>query len=711
MPGSRLLVLAALLPLLGASVGPLSAGPAAAAGASTSATTASTPDAASASAPGPPADPNDPGPTGHEASQGLTLIGSSAESVTPGPACAPGTPLRAYSIVAIGVDITLNGYLDHDPDGRMYVTEADLPRVRAEEAANKAARDGAPFKPGVSIGLQSDAIQPLTLRVLPGECLRITLRNELPNNEPVSLHLHDSSLRVMATGRPAIATEPSALAASGATVSYEWAVPPDQHEGTRYFHSEALTRLQTDHGLFGAVVVEPAGSRWLDPLTGQPIETGWQAMIADPSGPDFREFAVYYHEVGDENTHILDAHGGFVPIVDPVTKAYRPGTRALDYRSEPFSNRLTLQAALGGQPDESVAYSSYAFGDPATPILRSYREDPTKERIIHGGAEVAHVAHIHGGAVRWRRNPGAEPSDFETGIEKHPPLTPAASERTDSQALGPSETFDVAHECGAGGCQRSVGDFLYHCHIGEHYFAGMWGLWRVYDTLQDGVASTDQLPPLQPLPDRVGGVVPAVTSDALVGQSVDPGTGAVTVTATSLAALVQGQLPPRGVPGSHDASVWDWTTDGSRYLGEPETDAAGRATAPLPRAAARRCCSTPAAAASPTRSCARTWASVRRSRRSTARRRSSTHLARPTTHLRPAPTVRPRSARRARNHANWASWPSPRRCRSTLPRTWSTRQASCTCCVTRSTVSWPTREASATGHPRQRRRGLRRRHR
>ena len=168
---------------------------------------------------------------------------------------------------------------------------------------------------------------------------------------------------------------------------------PTSTEGTSYFHSEALTRLQTDHGLFGAVIVEPPGSRWLDPLTGQPIETGWQAMIADPAGPDFREFAVYYHEVGDENTQILDAHGGFVPIVDPVTKAYRPGTRALDYRSEPFSNRLTLQAALGGQPDESVAYSSYAFGDPATPILRSYREDPDQgahhPRRLGGGARGA----------------------------------------------------------------------------------------------------------------------------------------------------------------------------------------------------------------------------------------------------------------------------------------------------------------------------------
>jgi hypothetical protein len=72
-----------------------------------------------------------------------------------------------------------------------------------------------------------------------------------------------------------------------------------------------------------------------------------------------------------------------------------------------------------------------------------------------------------------------------------------------------TETFDVTHECGSGGCQQSVGDFLYHCHIAEHYFAGMWGLWRVYDTLQDGLSSTDALPPLLPLPDR-GGPAPLV---------------------------------------------------------------------------------------------------------------------------------------------------------------------------------------------------------
>ncbi len=510
-------------------------------------------------------------PSGHDATQGLGLVAASGETVTPGSACAADAPVRAYSIVAIAVDITLNRYLDHDPAGRMFVLEQDLTRVRDEEARTAAARAGSPIEPAISIGLQDDAIQPLTIRAHPGDCLRLTLRNDLPAPEPVSLHLHESSLRVVSSGRPAIATEPSALVPTGGTVVYEWAIPADLPEGTRYFHSEALTRPQTDHGLFGALIVERPGTTWLDPSTGLPIDSGWQAMIIDPGGADFREFAVFYHEVGDETTKIKDATDGFVPVVDTLTNAYRPGTRALNYRSEPFSNRLALQAAGGGTPDESVAYSSYSFGDPATPMLRSYLGDPVKERVIHAGSEVAHVAHVHGGAVRWRRDGLVEPSGFATGLEKHPPLVPVISERTDSQALGPSETFDITHECGSGGCQQSVGDFLYHCHIAEHYFAGMWGLWRVYDTLQDGASSTDALPPLLPLPDRDGQTPAAVTSDALVGRTVDPGTGPVTVTATGLRSLVEGQLPPQGVPGEYDASVFDWSRDGQRYLGEPES--------------------------------------------------------------------------------------------------------------------------------------------
>ena len=119
------------------------------------------------------------GPTGHEGDEGQVLGSTTGqETVYAAARCAPTATVRSYRIVAINVQITLNRFLDYDPDGRMYVLEDELARVRQEEAQNRAARQDK-AAPAVSIGLQGDAIQPLVLRVNQGECLRITLRNGL----------------------------------------------------------------------------------------------------------------------------------------------------------------------------------------------------------------------------------------------------------------------------------------------------------------------------------------------------------------------------------------------------------------------------------------------------------------------------------------------------------------------------------------------------
>ena len=306
---------------------------------------------------------HDAGPAGHEASEGLALAAGADPVTQRAPdRCAAGAPLRAYDVVATAVDITLNRYLDHDPQGRMYVLAEDLSRVRAEEARNESARaEGS--EPAVSLGLQGDAIQPLTLRANQGECLRVRLRNELPNRELAGLEVHGAGLRVGSSGAPAVAASREALVAPGGTVTYEWMVDVDEREGTHYLHSPGADRFQTGHGLFGAVIVEPKGSTYLDPLTGRELRSGWAAIITTPSGKSFREAVLYYHEVGNEQYQLLDKRGTFVPLVDPLTTAYRPGARALNYRSEPFMNRLLLQQSLTGSFDESVAYGSYTFGD------------------------------------------------------------------------------------------------------------------------------------------------------------------------------------------------------------------------------------------------------------------------------------------------------------------------------------------------------------
>ncbi len=492
--------------------------------------------------------------SGHEDSEGLKLTPASGETVGPSSRCRVGQIVRYYDVVALNVDITLNRYLDHDTKGRMYALRSDVARVRNEEARNAAARAGR-GDPAISLGLQGDAIQPLTLRARPGECLRIRFTNEIPG-APASIHLHGSSWTLAANGRPAVASESGALAKSGGSVGYEWRIPEDEPEGTHYFHSHGPDeRALTNHGLFGNLIVEPPGSTWLDPRTERPTETGWDAIVQTQTGANFREFVLDYHEIGNENEFITDGSGGLVPQVDPITHAYRPDGRALNYRSEPFLNRLRLGLAATGRIDESLEYSSYAYGDPATPTMRSYLGDPVKQRVVHAGSEVFHVHHVHGGSIRWRRQPGVEPTNLAAGLQKHPPLVPQRSERTDSQSLGPSETFDVTDECGSGGCQQSTGDFLYHCHIAQHYFSGMWGVWRVYNTLQDGVASTDLMPPLQRLPDQQQSVRPAVPSNGLTPAQQE---------------AIDRQLPPPGVPNDDDASVLDWTVAAGVYLGEPD---------------------------------------------------------------------------------------------------------------------------------------------
>lgn len=519
-----------------------------------------------------PATTQDGVPIGHAASEGVTLGSVSGETVIPGAGCPGGAPVRAYHVLAIQVEITLNRFLDYDPAGEMYVLEGDLARVRQEEEQNRQARAGK-GDAGVSLGEQGDAIQPLTLRVNQGECLRVTLTNRLTSGEPVSFHLHASGLHLL-NGTAAIATNPDALAAPGGSVTYEWWVAEDEPEGTHYFHSHGNERLQADRGLFGAVVVEPKGSKYLDPLTGGELMTGWAAMIQPAAGSAFREFALYYHEVGDERYAHLDRNGRPIPLFDVYTEAYKPGSRALNYRSEPFMNRLQLEQQTTGKFDKSQAYSSYVFGDPATPMPRSYLGDPVKQRVIHGGAEVFHVHHVHGGAIRWRRQPNAESAGFDTGLDKHPRLFPQASEWTDAQSIGPSETFDLTDECGSGGCQQSVGDYLYHCHVAQHYIAGMWSIWRVYNTLQNGEVSQDALPPLKELPDRQGGMKAAVTSQELAGKRVDWYGKTFDITDQNLGNLVESQLPPPGTPKGYDASVLDWQKEGTLYLNERESDQA-----------------------------------------------------------------------------------------------------------------------------------------
>ncbi len=515
--------------------------------------------------------------------------------------CPSTAPVRKYDISAIDAEISLNQWLDFYP-GYMYVLTENIDKVRAEEEKNAEAREkeGHTDPGGVKNGLQNQWIQPLVIRGNQGDCVKFTLRNQLEGGEEVSLHIHGSDMVMSKTGQPATTTNPDAVAEEGKTIEMEWYIHPEMQEGGRQFHTTSNDRELTVMGLFGTFVVEPRGSEYFEPLgTGPatPATSGWQVMIKNGTGPDFREFVLIYHEVGDEAFRPVNKHGDFLPQRDPLTDAYRPGARALNYRSEPFGiNNMHIQHEYFGFEDESMAYSSYTFGDAGPTIPRSYLGDPAKFRIVHGGSEVFHSHHPHGGAIRWQRSPRASDEmpvwhKGQNGPVKYP-VVRTKSDRVDVEVIGPSEALDLETECGSGLCQWLAGDFLFHCHVAHHYVAGMWGYWRVYNTLQVEGFHNDVMPALRELPDRQGRIGKPVTSDKLVGTTVDwfgkkfkiVGKGKSNWKATpavvNIKDWVEMQLANQGLPGhakdelgqlkAYDATVMDWVWKGARAMSEKE---------------------------------------------------------------------------------------------------------------------------------------------
>ena len=532
-------------------------------------------------------------------------------------------PHDTFDVSAINITMTLNRYGVNDPNSFMYVLNSNIAAVRAEEQSGQ-----------VSSGLQgNDPIQPLVIRAHEGDCVTVNLTNQTtfglqafdqPPIENVGddcsappacdgslTHTKPGNIGWNVDGLPglsaadvngAVGQNPDNTAAPGQTASYTVYLDPALGEGAHVFHSSGDTRQTEGHGLFGTLISEPKGSQWVDPHTLQPLASGWDALIQMPSGaaqPNFREFALIFHEIGDEGYRqilekpgaacatgqgeIQTASGCELPVVDPFTAAYRPCSKAINYRSECFFERELTQQQHGFTPSEADDYGSYANGDMATPRPEMYVGDPYKIRLINAGSEMGHVFHEHGGAIRWLRNPNAANPDIAGGLEKNPPVT-KASIRLDSQTIEPGESYDLETECGGGGCQQAAGDFLFHCHITAHYDAGMVSFIRVFDTLQSGLVT---------IPGRAA-KPQAVTSAGLIGkviagksvvpqdQLTDPNTQ------VSLESLVEGQLPPQGArSAAQDATVWNWaksgTPDAPVYLGEPQdTTSWADYTAPNP---------------------------------------------------------------------------------------------------------------------------------
>lgn len=369
--------------------------------------------------------------------------------------------VRVYDIEAISLPIVYNKFGDHDPNGLMYVLKQDAERIQRRARERFALPTPQPY----------EEVQPLVIRANVGDTVQINFANKLDRR--ASIHVQGLSYNVLTSDGANVGLNPDTT--TSRQIQYIWQA---DREGVYLFSDMADTRSGENgtnvHGLFGAIIVEAAGSSWSDPVTGGSLDSGLFADIYHPVKPAFREYAVFFHD----ELEIVTKDGQ--QPVDPHT-GLPSGTTAISYRSEPMRNRLPLDPhADHTDTAEDISMSSWAYGDPAPPIPKAYVGDPSKIRLIHGGIKETHVFHLHN--HQWR----LEPDDPKSTI-------------IDSISISPQECYTLDILFGAGSLNGMIGDAIFHCHLYPHFHEGMWTLWRIFDRLQDGSGTYPDGTPIEPL--------------------------------------------------------------------------------------------------------------------------------------------------------------------------------------------------------------------
>ncbi|WP_106496442.1 multicopper oxidase domain-containing protein [Lentibacillus sp. Marseille-P4043] len=375
---------------------------------------------------------------------------------------------RTYHVVAIPIRIVVNTFGDHNPNGMMYVLKENEQKVKDLVKKN-------PFSP-------VDLVEPLIIRANEGDTVEILFENKL--SFYTGIHFQEAEYDVLHSDGAYVGFNKNSTVAPGERILYKINAVK---EGNYFFsdlgNPSSGENGSNTNGLFGGVCVESRFSWWTDPVTGGPMNSGVYADVHHPLLPSFREYAWLFHDEME-----VDDVTGNRPI-NHISNQEEESFHGANYRYEPENRRQQLLAEGVVCPNcegEEVHHDSWVFGDPSAPILRGYVGDPAKIRLFHGGAKETHVFHYH--VHQWF----SDPRDL-------------GSEIIDSQAISPQSHYTVEPLYGLGSLQGALGDAIIHCHLYPHFAAGMWGMNRIFDTLQDGSQCYPNGTPIEalnPLPDR-----------------------------------------------------------------------------------------------------------------------------------------------------------------------------------------------------------------
>ena len=422
---------------------------------------------------------------------------SAAVSYSTCPANLPASQRRVFNVTAVTSQRALSNqaqapgqlvFNDRGPASGFISTLNGIMYVRSEDLdANGRLEAGVP-------------IEPLILRANAGDCIEVNLTNAIsPNSRifdkifrwpsPYTNKFNSKASKFVGLHPQLLSYDAytdqgmnigwnrtggtDQVVGFGKTIKYEWYAgkidraadgtlnhTPVEFGALNLFASDPM--FQHPNGLFGQMIIEPAGSTWqcgeagnlrsCDPSAGPPPTSRASATVT--LGTDsFREFSVM----------ISDA------LITSSTSS------AINYRSEPRSQRYLNSAKdfscmtsnLLVQPGSSPAV---AIGEPETPIFTAAVGDKVRFRMTHPmGTGDSQVFTIHG--HQWQRNPYQNNST----IIGNNNLSQWLGSRDNH---GSSDHFDLVIDK-AGGQFGKSGDYLYTAYLPDQALLGAWGLFRV----------------------------------------------------------------------------------------------------------------------------------------------------------------------------------------------------------------------------------------
>ena len=342
---------------------------------------------------------------------------------TPAPAqptCPAGAPAHAFAVSAVDVPSTAAG------GGKEGTRAAFVPSSLAQSVIDK-----------------NLFPEPLVLHVAAGECITVTLTNRRAVQHAsfnVSTLLHDLASSGMNLGdNPGDHT-----VAPGGTRTYTYFADSDKL-GAAVIGDYGTLAGPAD-GMYGAIVVAPAGATFKDSRFGNTTDVGSRVDVTVPGKPAYRDVTLL---LADTDKRIGQ---DTMPYPRDVS-----GPAFINYR----------QAT--GRVNDASTFQSIVAGDPPTPLVLAYAGDPLRIHVVDApGSEQLHDFGL--GGMTWRLDPNIPRSD-----------TVAA------RTLGPGEKMEIEVVGGAGGMTHEVGDFFYGDVRRPFTEAGMWGIVRVLpDTCATG---------------------------------------------------------------------------------------------------------------------------------------------------------------------------------------------------------------------------------